>query len=149
MFKLSSMILRETFKNAKQTFFFLLIHWFNLHQTSKNSSSSNYQKLFIKTRRQSFNFVALNSLFIRWNFMIIFHKTLCNLLRFILKNWLLLTNDFYDDYKLNSIIIHVNNIFETLFRFIDVKKILKKLLLAIDDSFIKWYIKNKVSHFKT
>ena len=46
-------------------------------------------------------------------------------------------NDFHDDYKLNSIMIYVNNIFKTSFRFIDVEKILKELLFAIDDFFAR------------
>ena len=33
--------------------------------------------------------------------------------------------------------IHVNNIFEMSFRFIDIERILKKLLFAIDDLFAK------------
>ena len=74
---------------------------------------------------------------------------MCNLLRFILKNWLLSTNDFYDDYESNSIMIYINNIFKTSFRFIDVEKILKKSLLVIDDFFAKWHIINKVLYFET
>ena len=61
--------------------------------------------------------------------MIIFYKTLCNSLRLILKNCLLLINNFHDDCKLNLILIHINNVFETLFRFINIEKILKKSLL--------------------
>ena len=130
-------------------FFFLLIHWFNLHQISKDFSSSNYQKLFVKARRRSFDFIALISSFIHWNFVIIFRKILCSSLRLVLKNWSLSTNDFHDDYESNSIMIHVNNIFETSFHFIDVKEILKKSLLTIDDSFVKWHIVNKILHFET
>ena len=59
------------------------------------------------------------------------------------------TNNFHDDCESNSIIIHVNNVFETSFRFINVEEILKKLLFAIDDFFAKWHIINKVLHFKT
>ena len=45
--------------------------------------------------------------------------------------------------------IHVNNVFETSFRFINVEEILKKSLFAIDDFFAKWYIINKILHFET
>ena len=58
------------------------------------------------------------------------------------------TNDFYDDYKLNLIMIYVNNAFETSLHFINVEKILKKSLFVIDDFFAKWYIVNKISHFE-
>ena len=73
---------------------------------------------------------------------------MCNSLRFILKNWSLSTNDFHDDCESNSIMIHINNAFETSLRFINVEKVLKKLLFIIDDSFARWYIINKISHFK-
>ena len=136
-------------KTQNKRFSSSLIHWLNLHQISKNSSSSNYQKLFIKTRRRSFNFAASIFSFIRWNFVIIFRKILCSSLRFVLKNWSLSTNDFHDDCESNSIMIYVNNAFKTSFHFIDVEKILKKSLLAIDDSFARWHIINKVLHFKT
>ena len=136
-------------KTQNKCFFSSLIYWFNLHQTSKDSFSSNYQKLFVKTCRWSFDFVALIFSFIHWNFVIILRKTLCSSLRLILKNWSLSINDFHDDYESNSIMIHVNNVFEASFRFIDVEKILKKLLLAIDDFFAKWHIINKISYFET
>ena len=70
-------------------------------------------------------------------------------MRFALKNWLSSINNLYDDCKSNLIMIHVNNVFETSLRFINIEKILKKLLLAIDDSFAKWHIINKVSYFET
>ena len=62
---------------------------------------------------------------------------MCNSLRFILKNWLLSISDFYDDYKSNLIMIHVNNVFETSLYFINVEEVLKKSLFAIDDSFAR------------
>ena len=113
-------------------------------------------KSFFSTRRnnwwrrvsRTFDFVALISSFICWSFVIILRKILCSSLRLALKNWSLSTNDFHDDCESDLIMIHVNNVFETSLRFINVEEILKRSLLAIDDLSAKWHIINKVSYFE-
>ena len=45
--------------------------------------------------------------------------------------------------------IHINNAFEKLFRFIDVEKIQKESLYIIDDFFARRHNVNKVQHSET
>ena len=81
--------------------------------------------------------------------MITLCKILCNSLRFVLWNLLLSAIDFHNYYKLNSIMIYINNAFEKSLCFIDVKEIQKESLHVIDDFFAKRHNANKVWYSET
>ena len=128
---------------------FSSIHRFNSHRTSEDFSSLNYQKLFLRARRQQFNLAALIFLLIHRNFVIILRKTLCNSLRFVSWNLSSSAIDFHDCCELNLIMTHINSVFKKSSRFIDVEEIQKESIHVIDNFFARRHNANKIRHFET